>query len=166
MNLTKLISDSLRGEPPRSRDRQSGGLDISPPAEFLEREVWPLLRETRQALDARGFTAIAVPAPPGDASMTHSLLIIDECENPEDACSVRFLIKDKRLYAKVKHLDRNDAEPFLLDPPGSVMLVQSIIEDFVFHCLAPRGKKRRASQKPVPSVSRARTRTVPRLQSA
>jgi hypothetical protein len=142
MNIPKLISDSLRGEPPRPRDRQSGGLDISPAGEFLEREVWPLLREARLALESKGFLAIAVAPGPDDKSHTHSLLIIDGSKHPEDACAAKFLVKDKRLHAMVKHPQRNDAEPVLLDPPGSVMLVQAIIEDFIYHCLTPHGAKR------------------------
>jgi hypothetical protein len=163
MNISKLISDSLRGEPPRPRERQTGGLDISPAVEFLEREVWPLLREARLALESKGFIAIAVAPGPDDKAHTHALLILDGGTRPEDTCAVKFLIRDQRLHVKVEHPHRSDAEPFPLDPPGSVMLVQAIIEDFIYHCLAPRGAKGRAR---VVARPRERVRAEQKLESA
>ena len=164
MNLARIISDALRGHPPRPRARQSGGLDNWLVAEFLDREVWPLLKEARQALDAEKLTAIAVPPPPGDVSRTYALLILHSCHGPGDACALRFLIMNNRLCGKVKHPERNDEVPFVLEPQGSTILVRGIIEEFLYHCLAPVGAERRSVEDP--SKSRGRPSMRPILQPA
>lgn len=164
MNIARVISDVLRGNPPRPRARQSGGLDNSPVEEFLERDVWSLLKETRQALESEGLTGIAVRPPPGDLSRTHALLILDPCESPGEGCALRFVVLNNLLCARVRHPERNDEMPFVLDPQGSMILVRSVLEEFLSHCLAPIATKRRNGQ--CHAKPRSQPEAKPRLQVA
>ena len=139
MNIAQVIVDASRGRAPRPRGLQRGALDPSPAAEFLLKEVWPLLKQARTAVEERDLLAVALQPPGEDDAQCYTLLIMDSsCKAAEDACFLRFLIQDQRIHLKVQHSGRNDEEPVPLDPPGSILLLQDIIEDFVYHCVTPR----------------------------
>jgi hypothetical protein len=143
MDIPTVIREALRGHAPRTRGRQTGGLDDSPAVEFLEREVWPLLKGARQSLERSGIIAVALAPSPSDDKRTHALLILQPGKKPEDACSLRFMVIEGKLHVKVSHPQRNDPAPVLLDPAGSVTLIHNTLEEFIFHCLAPLGARKK-----------------------
>ena len=145
MDISKLINESLRGQAPRIRERQAGGLDPSPPQEFLHHGIWPLLKETREALERTGIVAVATQPAPHDNTHMHALLILHPGKKSEDACFARFFMLDGKLYTKICHPKRSDAEPVLLEPVGSIIHVHGLLEEFVYHCLAPLGTRIRAA---------------------
>ena len=153
MDIPTVIKEALRGHAPRTRARQTGGLDDSPPAEFLEREVWPILKGARQSLERSGIIAVALAPSASDDKRTHALLILQPGKKPEDACSLRFMVIGGKLHVKISHPQHNSPAPVLLDPAGSVTLLHNVIEEFIFHCLAPLGPRKKSSE---PNGAKAR----------
>jgi hypothetical protein len=144
MNISEIIHNSLRGQKPRRRSRGYGPVDFAPPEEFLKNEVWPLLKEARGELEVRGFSSIATRPAADDPSHAYALLILDGPEEKlSDACFLRFQIVDGQVCVRVKNPARNDAAPVPLDPPGRVLLVKELIEEFIFACLTPELSRER-----------------------
>ncbi len=138
MNLARTIADAIQGRAPRRHEiKTGGGTSTLSPEEFLRAEVWPLFRETRQALDSRGITAVALQPTDGDPTHSFTLLILDSRREFEDACFLRFLVNNNQLHIRVKHPRRSDEHPVPLDPSGTTVLARSVIEDFLYQCLNP-----------------------------
>ena len=58
-----------------------------------------------------------------------------------------------RIYKLISHPQHNSPAPVLLDPAGSVTLLHNVIEDFIFHCLAPMGPRKKSNE---PNGAKAR----------
>jgi hypothetical protein len=143
LNFSKIIADALQGRPPSTRECTDNGATPIPPAEFLERDVWPLLQQARQALEDKGFLAATITPVEEDESRTHALLFMDWSAglSDQDAGCLRFLIVEGALCVAVKQpwgASRVDR----LEPQGNIVPVMDVVEDFLHHCLAPVGVRR------------------------
>src|SRR4029079_8666368 len=119
MNIVEIIQDALRRRPPRRAVRPYRRVDHSPPEARLKNEVWPLLREARAALEARGYIAIAVRPSPDDAAHLYALLILEAASQKlDDGCFLRFMILDGKVHVKVSNPARKDEQPVPLEPQG------------------------------------------------
>lgn len=142
MNIAEIVQDAVKGRARRRVNRVYGPADPSPPAEFLERMVWPVLKDARVVLESRGYNTIATRPGRNDPAHVHSLLILDSsCPTVREACFLRFLIVEHKICVSMKHPGRSDNEPVPLDPPGSVLRIQELIEEFVYQCLARQPAK-------------------------
>ena len=143
MNLSRIIADAIQGRVPRRHDNKpAGATSTLSPQEFLRAEVWPLFRETRQALDSRGITAVALQPAAGDPAHSFTLLVLDSRRESEDACFLRFLVHNSQLHIRVKHSRRSDEHPVPLHPTGTTVAVRSILADFLYQCLTPAEMER------------------------
>ena len=143
LNLSKIIADALQGRQRFPRECTDNGSPPIPPAEFLERDVWPLLLQARQALEDKGFLAATITPIPEDEARTYALLFMDWSAglSDQDAGCLRFLLVDGSLCYSVKYpwgVSRIDK----LEPPGNIVPVMNVIEDYLHHCLAPVGVRR------------------------
>jgi hypothetical protein len=149
MNIAEVIQDALRGRSPRREARRYGPGDPTAPEEFLETRVWPLLKEARYQLETRRFSAIAVRPEKDDPTHRYALIILDSpCQRPGHACFLRFLILEGKVCVSVKNAQRTDPEPLPLEPPGSLVLVEDLIRDFIFQCLMKSQRYEPAPKEP------------------
>ncbi len=151
LNLSKLIADALQGRAPAVREFTDNGSPPTPPEEFLERDVWPLVLQARLALEDKGFLATTVTPAETDESRTHALLFMDWSAGVEnqDAGCLRFMLQEGVLHASVKQ-PGGDSKTLALEPAGNIIPVIRVIEEFLYHCLAPIGRRRNPTlRKPV-----------------
>jgi len=143
LNLSKIIADALQGRPPSKRECTDNGSAPIPPAEFLERDVWPLLQQARQALEDKGFLAATITPVPEDESRTYALLFMDWSAglNDQDAGCLRFMLTDGVVCSAIKY-PWGASKVVRLELPGNIVPVMNVIEDFLHHCLGPVGVRR------------------------
>jgi hypothetical protein len=143
LNFPKLIADALQSRPPVPRECTDNGNPSIPIPEFLERDVWPLLQQARQALEDKGFLAATITPTPDDESRTHALLFMDWTAglNDQDAGCLRFMLSEDILQAAIKH-PWGDSQTVKVEPSGNIVPVMNIIGEFLYRCLGPVGIRR------------------------